>query len=120
MINPCCEVGWGAEVNATTTPTTLLMDPNTIYTVVLTASASAECDVCLMSGASVDPYFAFDPNFDSTGYSLEFSSGIVNEPLATTPLPAPVPEPSTLALFGAGLGAMGLLKWRRKRKAQAV
>ena len=31
-----------------------------------------------------------------------------------------VPEPATLALIGAGLGAMGLLKWRRKRKAQAV
>ena len=33
---------------------------------------------------------------------------------------AAVPEPATLALIGAGLGAMGFLKWRRKRKAQAV
>jgi hypothetical protein len=32
----------------------------------------------------------------------------------TTPLPAAVP------LFATGLGAMGLLGWRRKRKAQAV
>jgi len=31
-----------------------------------------------------------------------------------------VPEPASLALFVSGLGAMGLLKWRRKRKAQAV
>ena len=33
---------------------------------------------------------------------------------ATTPLPA------TLPLFASGLGAMGLLGWRRKRKAQAA
>ena len=34
--------------------------------------------------------------------------------VATTPLPAALP------LFAAGLGAMGLLGWRRKRKAAAV
>ena len=33
---------------------------------------------------------------------------------ATTPLPA------TLPLFASGLGALGLLGWRRKRKAQAA
>jgi hypothetical protein len=32
----------------------------------------------------------------------------------TTPLPAALP------LFGTGLGALGLLGWRRKRKAQAT
>jgi len=37
----------------------------------------------------------------------------VNE-LAATPLPA------TLPLFAGGLGAMGLLGWRRKRNAQAA
>jgi hypothetical protein len=33
---------------------------------------------------------------------------------ATTPLPAALP------LFASGLGALGLLGWRRKRKAQAA
>jgi hypothetical protein len=33
---------------------------------------------------------------------------------------AATPLPSALSLFGGGLGAIGLLGWRRKRKAQAV
>jgi hypothetical protein len=34
--------------------------------------------------------------------------------IATTPLPAALP------LFATGLGALGLLGWRRKRKAAAI
>jgi hypothetical protein len=34
--------------------------------------------------------------------------------------PAITPLPAALPLFGTGLGALGLLGWRRKRKAQAV
>ena len=34
--------------------------------------------------------------------------------IGTTPLPAALP------LFATGLGALGLLGWRRKRKAQAA
>jgi hypothetical protein len=33
---------------------------------------------------------------------------------------APTPVPAALPLFATGLGAMGLLGWRRKRKAQAA
>jgi hypothetical protein len=32
----------------------------------------------------------------------------------------PTPLPAALPLFATGLGALGLLGWRRKRKAQAV
>jgi hypothetical protein len=31
-----------------------------------------------------------------------------------------VPLPATLPLFATGLGAIGLLGWRRKRKTQAI
>jgi hypothetical protein len=35
-------------------------------------------------------------------------------------LPATTPLPAALPLFATGLGGLGLLGWRRKRKAQAV
>ena len=37
-----------------------------------------------------------------------------------TPHIDPVPLPGTLPLFATGLGVLGLLGWRRKRKAQAA
>jgi hypothetical protein len=45
---------------------------------------------------------------NSDGVTSQFSSG------GNTPLPA------TLPLFASGLGALGLLGWRKKRKAQAT
>ncbi len=60
----------------------------------------------LSGTASVDPYFQFP-----VGYDLIISSGVGNAPVSTTPLPAALP------LFAGGLGALGLLSWRRKRKA---
>ena len=37
--------------------------------------------------------------------------------IATEEQLSPVPLPSALPLFATGLGALGLLGWRRKRKA---
>ena len=37
-----------------------------------------------------------------------------------SPTPNPVPLPGALPLFATGLGALGLLGWRRKRKASAA
>jgi hypothetical protein len=50
------------------------------------------------------PPIGFDGTFDVT----------VNATLSNTPLP------SALPLFASGLGVMGLLGWRRKRKAAAL
>jgi hypothetical protein len=52
----------------------------------------------------------FDETMSSAG-GFSFNYGVAAD---TTPLPA------TLPLFATGLGAIGLLGWRRKRKARAV
>jgi hypothetical protein len=51
---------------------------------------------------------------DLEGLPPEYSGDFVVAVAATTPLPAALP------LFATGLGALGLLGWRRKRKAQAA
>lgn len=48
---------------------------------------------------------------DATGHAVVI-------PFTATP-PAATPIPAALPLFATGLGAMGLLGWRRKRKAAA-
>jgi len=50
----------------------------------------------------------------SNGDGLDAGLDNVDVELAATPLPA------TLPLFASGLGALGLLGWRRKRKAAAI
>ncbi len=51
--------------------------------------------------------FGIDPNENTEAW-------IADIPISSTPLPA------TLPLFAAGLGALGLLGWRRTRKAAAI
>jgi len=50
---------------------------------------------------------------ENLGFSstTDFDIGLDNVQVTETPLPA------TLPLFATGLGALGLLGWRRKRKA---
>jgi len=58
--------------------------------------------------ATVDPTFTVPD-----GYTLLLSPGVGNG-IGEAPLPAALP------LFATGLGALGLLSWRRKRKAVAA
>lgn len=82
----------------------------TVYQIDMTANASVRLDnQVIFPGALppqlqvyVDPVISFAPSFDSTGYSLAFSSGIANES-ATAPEPATWLLLSTAAL-GWGLG----------------
>jgi hypothetical protein len=57
-------------------------------------------------------------------HDLEKAIGIptafeIND-LDLTPADGPTPLPAALPLFATCVGALGLLGWRRKRKAQAV
>jgi len=53
-------------------------------------------------------------NFDSITYESNYLYGNVTVAVAPTPLPAALP------LLATGLGAIGLLGWRRKRKNGAT
>jgi hypothetical protein len=76
-----------------------------VYAVYMDATTSTSAGT---TTASIDPIFKYPSN-----YSLIISAGVGNgnAPLPSTPLPAALP------LFATGLGALGLLGWRRKRKA---
>lgn len=62
-------------------------------------------------GAGQTSFWADDEHFAAHAQQLE---GALFIEVANSPLPA------TLPLFASGLGAIGLLSWRRKRKAAAV
>lgn len=79
------------------------VNTNTLYQVFMTAYTSAS-DMHWAS-AYLDPYFTVPD-----GYSIMTSAGIGNSP-------APAPIPVALPLFTTGLGALGLLGWRRKKAA---
>ena len=57
--------------------------------------------------------FQFDAT-DAMGNVSEPATATIDVTATTTPLPAALP------LFATGLGALGLLGWRRKRKSQAA
>jgi hypothetical protein len=55
----------------------------------------------------------------SYGHSNKLFTGSQSALVLLDP-PDPVPLPGALALFATGLGALGLLGWRRRRKAIAA
>jgi PEP-CTERM motif len=94
-------------------PYLLTVPTNTAIEVYMALEVGADTgpyQTASMSGY-LDPTIGFDPNFDSSQYGIAFSAGIGD---------APAPLPASLPLFVSGLGALGLLGWRRKKKAQAV
>ena len=86
---------------------TYTFNTGTVYRVFMSAFASA--DEGHSANAFVDPYFIVPD-----GVTFLESNGIGNA------LPNATPIPAALPLFASGLGALGLLGWRRKKKAAAL
>jgi hypothetical protein len=63
------------------------------------------------ANAEETSFYSDDEHFSAAGQLIEANYVFAQ---LTTPVPA------TLPLFASGLGALGLLGWYRKRKAQAV
>jgi hypothetical protein len=99
----------------------VLLAANTIYAVEMTAEAVGTDGLGGSTGgegakAVVDPYIYIDPAFlaSNSGYAIEFSDGIGNEPLTATPLPAALP------LFGTTLAGFAGAGWLRRKSNQAI
>ncbi len=64
------------------------------------------------------------PSYECEGWSctdtdMRFVTGGFASAFGSANGPAPTPLPAALPLFASGLGGLGLLRWRRKRKATA-
>jgi PEP-CTERM motif len=55
---------------------------------------------------------------DTTVFALEAPTDLVSVTGVNNPLNTPLP--AALPLFASGLGALGLLGWRRKRKVRTA
>jgi hypothetical protein len=94
----------------------LLLDPFTIYTVIVTADIG---DVSVSGTGNIDFTVFVDPQFiiggdDPGAYSLEFSPGIGNGPIGG------VPEPSTWAMMLLGFAGLSFAGYCRTRVRSAT
>jgi len=87
---------------------------NTIYSILVSASASAATNNVIVVAAWADPHIYIDPTFlGGDQFSLIISDGIGNATLAATPIPAALP------LFIGAIGGAGLFgRWRTRRTNQ--
>ena len=108
----CPGASFGSDASTATNPNAAFSVPvNSVQSITEVLSGDAASST-LGSGftASIDPFLEIDPSFLAThrGFFIEFSA---NFPIA----PTSVPEPASIALLGAGVVALGVM--RRKRKA---
>jgi len=111
------------DVNATILFAVIGTGNGSVQSVTSSGTASSAAVVAAFTGLGT---FPADFHYQSvcgagiatcgTGWSgsLDITYNFTPSAAAETPLPAALP------LFATGLGALGLLGWRRKRKAQAV
>jgi hypothetical protein len=86
---------------------TFMLAANAIYRVTM-QTLTTTSNGPVSASAYVDPYFSAP-----SGYTILTSAGIGNLAPPTVPIPAALP------LFATGLGALGILRWRRKKAAAA-
>jgi len=114
----CAPVVSGCVATLSNNPVQESVTTNTIYEIDMLLGVGASTfpgGTSDSATGSMDPIISFLNASDESQFQLLFSDGVGNSPLGTeTPLPAALP------LFATGLGALGLLGWRRKRKAQAI
>ena len=86
---------------------TVTFAPNTTLTLGLTRGPGT--DVASISQLFLDPNSALGDIFNETQFGI----------LDYAPIQSSTPLPAALPLFATGLGALGLLSWRGKRKQAA-
>ena len=87
-------------------------------TTTLSSATDAYAAVAIVWDSAVLSSIVFNnPNCCSTFANSSTLQSVANNPQLA---PTPTPLPATLPLFASGLGALGLLGWRRKRKAKAA
>jgi hypothetical protein len=129
ILTGCCLAGPGITGSAATgysggftEANTYNLLTDTIYTVTLSIQLfdsiignPANGSIFGSSGGTESVSAFLDPLFLAPdGYTVLTSDGIGNSPASATPLPAALP------LFASGLGVMGFLARRRKRKNAAI
>ena len=100
---------WSADQGASTTALGSFTD-----TLICNSGCGPELTAIFSSTNLVANYTLL--NGDIVGFSAANTS---NGFFADNTAPSAVPLPAALPLFATGLGALGLLGWRRKRKAAA-
>jgi hypothetical protein len=92
-----------------------------LISAVLNSPISWNCTVCSVSGIQLsESPDNFSANYDyMNGETFTFQdlTPVTCGPLGCTPA---TPIPAAFPLFATGLGALGLLRWRRKRTTEAV
>ena len=75
-------------------------------------------DLALFNSATLSVNTGVSPDLPG-GVQTELSFNIIELEQTSIGGPSPVPLPAALPLFGTGLGIMGFIGWRRKRRMAA-
>lgn len=97
------------SLGVTTTRTLLTNDPNNNNNVLFWGFFD-----------TTDTYTLITLRNTSDSDRFGFDDMVIGDRLQVTPTDGTTPLPAALPLFATGLGGLGLLSWRRKRKARAV